>query len=97
MPGLNRRGPQGEGQMTGRGRGRCNPSNRVVNSFDAQAEGGKNAPFRLGAGRSMGQGAGRGMGQSVGRGMGQGAGRGMDQGQGLRMGRRDGSGRRRMG
>ena len=81
MPGLNRRGPQGEGQMTGRGRGRCNPSNRVVNSFDAQAEGGKNAPFRLG----------------VGRGMGQGAGRGMDQGQGLRMGRRDGSGRRRMG
>jgi len=81
MPGLNRRGPQGEGQMTGRGRGRCNPSNRVVNSFDAQAEGGKNAPFRLGAGRGMGQGAGR----------------GMDQGQGLRMGRRDGSGRRRMG
>ena len=83
MPGLNRRGPEGEGPMTGRGRGRCNPSNRVADSFDASAGGGMNAPFRQGAGRGMGQGAGRGMGQG--------------QGQGLRMGRRDGSGRRRMG
>jgi len=89
MPGLNRRGPEGEGPMTGRGQGRCNPSNRVANSFDASAGSGMNAPFRLGAGGGMGQGAGRGMGQ--------GAGRGMGQGQGLRMGRRDGSGRRRMG
>jgi hypothetical protein len=97
MPGLNRRGPEGEGPMTGRGRGRCNPSNRAVNSFDASAGSGMNAPFRLGAAGSMGQGAGRGMGQGVGRGMGQGAGRGLGQGQGLRMGRRDGSGRRRMG
>lgn len=28
MPGLNRRGPNGEGPMTGRKMGRCNPDNK---------------------------------------------------------------------
>ena len=28
MPGLNRRGPNGEGAMTGRRMGRCNPANK---------------------------------------------------------------------
>ena len=28
MPGLNRRGPNGEGPMTGRRMGRCNPDNK---------------------------------------------------------------------
>ncbi len=28
MPGLDRRGPQGEGPMTGRGMGQCNSDNR---------------------------------------------------------------------
>jgi hypothetical protein len=28
MPGLNRRGPNGEGAMTGRRQGRCNPENK---------------------------------------------------------------------
>ncbi len=28
MPGLNRRGPNGEGAMTGRRLGRCNPDNK---------------------------------------------------------------------
>jgi len=28
MPGLNRRGPNGEGPMTGRRAGRCNPDNK---------------------------------------------------------------------
>jgi len=83
MPGFNRKGPEGEGAMSGRGQGRCNPSNRESNSFDAPSGAAMNAPFRQGAGRGMAQGAGRGMGQG--------------QGQGERMRRRDGSGRRRMG
>lgn len=83
MPGMNRRGPEGEGPMSGRGRGRCNPVNRESNNSDAPAAGGMNAPFRQGAGRGMGQGAGKGMGQG--------------QGQGERMRRREGTGRRRMG
>jgi hypothetical protein len=31
MPGLNRRGPNGEGAMTGRRQGRCNPENKGKN------------------------------------------------------------------
>jgi hypothetical protein len=30
MPGLNRRGPEGMGPMTGGGRGLCNPANRSI-------------------------------------------------------------------
>jgi hypothetical protein len=81
MPGMNRRGPEGDGPMSGRGQGRCNPSNRGSNNFDAPAGRGANAPFRPDAGRGLGQGQGQGMGR----------------GQGERMRRRDGSGRRRMG
>jgi hypothetical protein len=91
MPGMNRKGPDGMGAMSGRGRGRCNPSNREANSFDASEGAGMNAPLQQGAGIGMGQGQGRGMGQ------GQGQGRGMGQGQAQGMRRRDGSGRRRMG
>lgn len=83
MPGMNRKGPDGEGAMSGRGRGRCNPSNSETNSFDASEGAVMNAPFRQGAGRGMGQG--------------QGQGRGMGQGQAQGMRRRGGSGRRRMG
>ncbi len=64
MPGMNRRGPEGEGPMSGRGLGRCNPSNRESNNFDAPAGAEINAPFRQGAGR--GRGAIRGMGQAQG-------------------------------
>ena len=32
MPGLNRRGPLGEGPMTGRGMGHCNPEIKGKNS-----------------------------------------------------------------
>ncbi|WP_286922676.1 DUF5320 domain-containing protein [Proteiniphilum sp. UBA5375] len=83
MPGFNRKGPEGEGAMSGRGRGRCNPSNRESNIFDAPAGAGRRATFRQEAGRGMDQGAGRGMGQG--------------QGQCERMRRRDGFGKRRMG
>lgn len=86
MPGFNRKGPDGEGAMSGRGRGGCNPSNRVSNNFDVLEGAGMNVPFRQGAGRGMGQGQGRGQGQGQGRGMGQ--------GQGMR--RSNGSGKRRM-
>lgn len=83
MPGMNRRGPEGEGPMSGRGRGRCNPANREFNNSDDPADAGMNAPFRQGAGRGMGHGAGKCLGQG--------------QGQGERMRRGEGTGRRRMG
>ncbi len=60
MPGFNRKGPDGEGAMSGRGRGRCNPSNRESNNLDAPAGAEMNAPFRQGAGRGMSQGQGQG-------------------------------------
>lgn len=66
MPGMNRRGPEGEGPMSGRERGRCNPSNRESNNFDAPAGRGANAPFRRDAGRGLGQGQGMGRGQGEG-------------------------------
>lgn len=31
MPGLNKKGPQGDGAMTGRAMGRCNPKGRLRN------------------------------------------------------------------
>ncbi|MDD2247056.1 MAG: DUF5320 domain-containing protein [Proteiniphilum sp.] len=60
MPGMNRRGPKGEGAMSGRGRGRCNPSNREPNNFDAPAGAGRRATFLQEVGRGMGQGQGQG-------------------------------------
>ena len=63
MPGMNRRGPEGEGPMSGRGRGRCNPANRVANSFEALSGAGTRASFRPDAGRGATRGAGRGFGQ----------------------------------
>ena len=48
MPGLNRRGPEGMGPMTGRGRGLCNPANRSFFGRCFSAFGGR------GRGRGMG-------------------------------------------
>jgi hypothetical protein len=48
MPGLNRRGPEGMGPMTGGGRGLCNPASRSI--------------FSRGFSVIMGRGRGRGMG-----------------------------------
>ena len=44
MPGMNRRGPEGEGPMSGRGRGRCNPSNRASNYLDTSERAGMSTP-----------------------------------------------------
>ena len=63
MPGMNRRGPEGEGPMSGRGRGRCNPANRVANSFEALSGAGTRASFRPDAGRGATRATGRGFGQ----------------------------------
>ena len=78
--------------MSGRGRGRCNPSNRASNNLDTSERGGMNTPFKQGQGRGRGQG--QGLVQGAGRS--QGTGRDMGQSQGERMRRRDGSGKKRM-
>lgn len=75
MPNLDRTGPMGEGERTGRGRGRC---------ID---EGTENYPQRgYGYGRGRGRGPGRGPGG--GRGFGRGGGRGFGFGQGRGFGPR---------
>lgn len=53
MPGLNRKGPEGQGPKTGRGMGRCNPDFNEEN-FPQQGLGRRN-------GRGRGRGNGRGM------------------------------------
>jgi|ADurb_Cas_02_Slu_FD_contig_61_899693_length_1863_multi_2_in_0_out_0_2 hypothetical protein len=95
MPGMNRRGPEGEGPMSGRGRGRCNPSNRASNYLDTSERAGMSTPFRQSQGRGRGQG--QGLGQGAGRNQVSGRGLGQGQGQGERMIKRDGSGKKRMG
>ena len=44
MSGFNRKGPDGEGPMSGRGRGRCNPSGRGRDDLEARVEAGADAP-----------------------------------------------------
>ena len=64
MPGFNRRGPQGEGPMTGRGRGDC-----IVDATDVGL-GPEDRGVRIGLGRfGAGLGAGRGAGRGTGRGL----------------------------
>ena len=69
MPRGDRTGPQGQGPMTGRGRGKCNPKDRAS---VPQGQGGMGSGRK--AGRSQRRGSGRGRGRS--------AIRGADQGQG---------------
>lgn len=67
MPGLNRRGPQGEGSMTGRKMGRCNPDNQgktddeILQNKDLSQESGQ------GMGRGFGFGCGFGFARGQGR------------------------------
>lgn len=67
MPGLNRRGPNGEGSMTGRRMGRCNPDNKGKTDVEIlqnrNPESQTNSPF--GRGRGFGQGQGRGFGRGL--------------------------------
>jgi len=86
MPGLDRKGPFGEGPKTGRGLGRCNPDNKDKDFTEADETGpGRGNRFRGGAGpgRGLGRGNGRGGGRGLGRGNGPGRGRGPGPGRGL--------------
>lgn len=67
MPGLNRRGPNQEGPMTGRKLGKCNPENRgrseeeiLQNRMNTES-----SSFSAGRGRRLGRG--NGMGKGFGR------------------------------
>ncbi len=80
MPSLNRKGPNGEGAMTGRRMGRCNPDNKgktdneilqTRTSLPPDNQAGND-----GQGRGHGRGLGLGRGLCGGRGMGRGIGRG---------------------
>lgn len=73
MPGLNRRGPNGEGAMTGRRMGRCNPDNK-----------GKTDDEILQSRNSTNQGQGNMFGRGLGRGKGSGFGKGLGKGQAMR-------------
>lgn len=44
MPGFNRKGPDGEGPMSGRGKGRCNPSGRGRGDLETRERTGADAP-----------------------------------------------------
>jgi len=68
MSGLNRKGPNGEGAMTGRRMGRCNPDNK--GKTDDEILQNRTSSEQLGQG--MGQGMGRGLGRGRGLGKGQG-------------------------
>jgi hypothetical protein len=68
MPGFDRTGPMGQGSMTGRRLGKCNPDNKAN---DNQQE---DVNFPRGFGRGIGKKIGRGLG--LGRGPRKGGGRG---------------------
>lgn len=70
MPGLNRRGPHGDGPMTGRKMGRCNPDNQgktddeILQNKDFSQELGQGMGRSFGFGFARGQGGrGRGLGR----------------------------------
>jgi hypothetical protein len=68
MPGLNRRGPNGAGPMTGRKMGRCNPDNKgktddeIIQSSSTSSQSNQ----RMGRGRGRGMGKGLGLGRGMG-------------------------------
>ena len=77
MPGLNRRGPLGEGPRTGRGLGRCNPQNKGKTEeeiLQSRMENNSNEESFFGRGRQLGYGMGRGLGRGNGLGLGRGRG-----------------------
>jgi hypothetical protein len=77
MPGLNRKGPSGEGSMTGRRMGRCNPANKGktdqeilsnCNNIDNISENSNTPSFGSGSRCGPGKGLGRGQGSVMGKG-----------------------------
>jgi hypothetical protein len=78
MPGLNAKGPQGEGSLTGRGMGKC----RTKPAGDAGSENDNSTnsrPLRMGRGIGAKK-PGSGLMDGSGRGLGRGAGRGLRRG-----------------
>jgi hypothetical protein len=71
MPGQNRRGPDGQGPMTGRKMGRCNPEN--TGKADDETLLGRNET-NPGKGNSFSRGLARGRNWSSGKGLGRGMG-----------------------
>ncbi len=77
MPGLNRRGPNGEGSRTGRGLGRCNPQNKGKTDEEIlweRTENDSNQEIFYARDRQLGYGKGRGLGKGNGLGLGRGKG-----------------------
>jgi len=72
MPKLNRKGPMGEGAMTGRKLGKCNPENKGKTDEEILQSKTESAQTS----RGMGNGQGKGMGNGQGRGKGLGLCRG---------------------
>jgi len=68
MPNLNRKGPNGEGAMTGRKLGKCNPENKGKTDEEILQERVTSAQPRRGM--DFGQGRGLGLGRSRGNGRG---------------------------
>lgn len=77
MPNLNRKGPNGEGAMTGRKLGKCNPENKGKTDEEILLD--KTVTPQSGKGLGCGQGRGLGRGQGRGQGQGKGQGRGQNQ------------------
>jgi len=89
MPGFDRKGPLGEGPMTGRAMGRCTNKGEIpAGSADQTSFQGQNASQnnQIGLGQRFGRGLGR-MGRGLGRGLGMRRGRGAGLGQGRGLGR----------
>lgn len=64
MPGRDRRGPEGEGPMTGRGLGNCSGNDKVLTEEEQlRGRGQRRGLFGRGLGRGFGGGRGRGFGR----------------------------------
>ena len=70
MPRLNRRGPKGEGSMTGRKMGQCNPDNKGKKEDEITQNNDSSSVTEQGFGLGLGRGRGLGCGHGLGRGMG---------------------------
>jgi hypothetical protein len=65
MSGLNRKGPEGEGPMTGRRMGHCNPENKGKTDQEIL----QNRMSSLQPGQGQGRGSGLGQGRGLGKGL----------------------------
>jgi len=82
MPNLNRRGPEGEGPMTGRKMGRCNPDNKGKTNEQIMQERGASNSTNTNQSQRLGEGLGNGLGRGLCKGLGRGLGQGLTGGRG---------------